>query len=92
MGTTAKFLIFSITLALKILSASKAHPGGHHLHVRPYYVHMPTSPRFLIRAVKPSIRRGCVDQVDPAYLGKQPLPALLRVPSVVTRHLVPTAA
>jgi hypothetical protein len=35
--------------------------------VRPYYVHMPTSPRFLI-----------VEQVDPAYLRKQPLPALLR--------------
>ena len=33
-----------------------------------------------------------VEQVDPAYLRKQPLPALLRVPSVVARNLVPTAA
>jgi hypothetical protein len=33
-----------------------------------------------------------VEQVDPAYLRKQPLPALLRIPSVVARNLVPTAA
>jgi hypothetical protein len=33
-----------------------------------------------------------VEQVDPAYLRKQPLPALLRVPSVVARNLVSTAA
>ena len=62
------------------------------MEVRPYYVHMPTSPRFLFRADQPSVRRGCVEQVDPAYLRKQPLPALLRVPSVVSRNLVPTAA
>ena len=35
---------------------------------------------------------AAVEQVDPAYLRKQPLPALLRVPSVVSRNLVPTAA
>ena len=33
-----------------------------------------------------------VEQIDPAYLRKQPLPALLRVPSVVARNLVSTAA
>ena len=33
-----------------------------------------------------------VEQVDPAYLGKHPLPALLHVPSVVARNLVSTAA
>jgi len=47
---------------------------------------------FLIRAVKPSVRRGCVEQVDPAYIRKQPLPALLRIPSVASRNLVSTAA
>ena len=33
-----------------------------------------------------------VEQVDPAYICKQPLPALLRKPSVVSRNLVSTAA
>ena len=70
---------------------SKAHTGGHHLHVRPFYVHMPTSPRILIRAAKPSVRRGCVEQVDSAYIRKRPLPAITRVPRV-TRNLVSTAA
>jgi hypothetical protein len=37
-------------------------------------------------------KRYCVEQVDPAYLRKQPLPALLCVPSVVSRNLVTTAA
>ena len=39
---------------------SKHHPGSHHTEVRPYYVHMHNSPRYLVRAYKPSIRRGCV--------------------------------
>eukprot|EP00804_Cyclotella_cryptica_P019676 CCRYP_016442-RA/>CCRYP_016442-RA protein AED:0.39 eAED:0.39 QI:0/0/0/1/1/0.5/2/0/309 len=41
---------------------SKSHPGTHHQAVRNYYLHTPTSPRFLERAAKPSKRRGCVDQ------------------------------
>eukprot|EP00804_Cyclotella_cryptica_P000705 CCRYP_000993-RA/>CCRYP_000993-RA protein AED:0.40 eAED:0.40 QI:0/-1/0/1/-1/1/1/0/237 len=40
---------------------SKAHPGSHHLSVRPLYVHMSTSPRLLPRAATPSVRRGCAD-------------------------------
>ena len=60
---------------------TKAHPGSHHEKVRPFYVHTPTSPRFLFRAAKPSERRGCVDRYDP-YLRKYPLPTLTRVPRV----------
>jgi hypothetical protein len=33
----------------------------------------------------------CVEQVDPAYIRKRPLPALTRIPRV-TRNLVSTAA
>jgi hypothetical protein len=33
-----------------------------------------------------------VEQVDPAYIRKRPLPAILRIPSVVARNLVSTAA
>ena len=69
---------------------SKAQLGGHHLHVRPFYVHMPTSPRFLPRAAKPSIRRGCVKQVG-NYTRKMPLPVLDRVPAG-TLHLPAAAA
>jgi hypothetical protein len=69
---------------------SKAHLGGHHLHVCPFYVHMPTSPRFLPRAAKPSIRRGCVKQVG-NYTRKMPLPVLDRVPAG-TLHLPAAAA
>jgi hypothetical protein len=71
---------------------SKAHLGSHHLAVRPIYVHMPTSPRFLKRAAKPSVRRGCVEQVKPSYIHTKPLPVLLRLPRVVPRNLVSTAA
>eukprot|EP00956_Cyclotella_meneghiniana_P032221 scaffold87499_cov23-Cyclotella_meneghiniana.AAC.2 len=60
---------------------TKAHPGSHHEKVRPFYVHTPTSPRFLFRAAKPSERRGCVDRYDP-YLRKYPLPTLTRMPRV----------
>jgi hypothetical protein len=69
---------------------SKAHLGGHHLHVRPFYVHMPTSPQFLPRAAKPSVRRGCADKIEPAYVRRRPLPNLTRVTRVI-RNLVPAA-
>ena len=68
---------------------SKAHLGGHHLHVRPFYVHMPTSPRFLLRAAKPSVQRGCAKQVG-YYTRKSPLPVLDRVPGGTAHY--PAAA
>ena len=62
---------------------SKHHSGSHHMEVRPYYVHMPTSPRFLFRADKPSVRRGCVDPGKslrtPTAIRKYTFPALTRV-------------
>ena len=36
---------------------SKHHTGAHHIRVHPYYVHTPNSPRYLIRAAKPSVWR-----------------------------------
>eukprot|EP00804_Cyclotella_cryptica_P024309 CCRYP_020871-RA/>CCRYP_020871-RA protein AED:0.34 eAED:0.32 QI:0/0/0/1/1/1/2/0/475 len=59
---------------------SKAHPGGHHLTLRPLYVNMPTSPCFLSRTAKPSVRRGCADKVGGTKVRKYPLPTLTRVP------------
>ena len=58
---------------------SKAHTGAIHQHVRPYYLHMPNSPRTLLRADKPSSRRGCVELLGSPYYKGVPLP---RIPSV----------
>eukprot|EP00804_Cyclotella_cryptica_P022287 CCRYP_018106-RA/>CCRYP_018106-RA protein AED:0.35 eAED:0.38 QI:0/0/0/1/0/0/3/0/579 len=66
---------------------SKAHPGGHHLTLRPLYVHMPTSPRFLSRAAKPSVRQGCADKVGHTRICKYPLPTLARLWRHVTRPI-----
>jgi hypothetical protein len=39
---------------------SKHHPPKHHQHVRPIYLHMKSSPRFLQRSLPPHLLRGCV--------------------------------
>eukprot|EP00804_Cyclotella_cryptica_P022240 CCRYP_017935-RA/>CCRYP_017935-RA protein AED:0.44 eAED:0.40 QI:0/-1/0/1/-1/1/1/0/230 len=70
---------------------SKAHPGGHHMTLRPLYVHMPTSPCFLARAAKPSVRQGCADKVGRMGIRKYPLPTLARVPRG-TDHMPAAAA
>eukprot|EP00804_Cyclotella_cryptica_P029279 CCRYP_011676-RA/>CCRYP_011676-RA protein AED:0.16 eAED:0.06 QI:0/0/0/1/0/0/6/0/1468 len=70
---------------------SKAHPGSHHLSVRPLYVHMSTSPRLLPRAATPSVRRGCADKVGLHRIRKYPLPTLARVPRG-TGHIPAAAA
>ena len=58
---------------------SKAHSGAIHTHVRPYYLHMGNSPRTLLRAHKPSSRRGCVELLGSPYYKGVPLP---RIPSI----------
>ena len=55
---------------------SKAHTGAIHQHVRPYYLHMDNSPRFLPRAHRPSTRRGCAEILGDQYQGKVPLPRI----------------
>ena len=54
------------------------YPTKHHLwqihqHVRPYYIQMPNSPTELLRASKPSLRRGCVGILGDPYLRQVPL-------------------
>ena len=53
---------------------SKAHTADIHQHVRPYYIHLKNSPIELIRAAKPSARRGCVETLQDAYRKNTPLP------------------
>ena len=55
---------------------SKHHVAGIHQHVRPYYLHMPNSPQFLVRAAKPSARRGCVQTLADPYHKQVPLPRI----------------
>ena len=57
---------------------SKSHTGTIHKHVRPYYMHMESSPRTLLRAHKPSSRQGCVEILGSPYYKGVPLP---RIPS-----------
>ena len=54
----------------------KHHAAPIHQHVHPYYLHMPTSPQFLIRAAKPSARRGCVQTLADPYHKRVPLPRI----------------
>ena len=61
---------------------SKHHTGATHQRIRPYYTHMPTSPTYMDRAAKPSIRRGCVKLGPDSYVGNQPLPLLKPFPIV----------
>ena len=55
---------------------SKHHEGKIHQHVRPYYVHMPTSPTHLPRAGKPSSRQGCAEILGDPYVKMVPLPMI----------------
>ncbi len=43
---------------------SKHHVGLHHVAVRPYYLHMENSPRFLPCATRPSTLKGCVGTLE----------------------------
>ncbi len=52
---------------------SKHHVGAHHVNVRPYYLHMDNSPRFLPRALRPSTLKGCVGTLQDGYVRRVPL-------------------
>jgi hypothetical protein len=45
----------------------------HHQTVRPYYLHMPTSPTTLPRALSPCTLKGCVRQLPHGYVRSVPL-------------------
>ncbi len=56
---------------------SKHHPGGHHMAVRPYYLHKKNSPLELPHAIRQSTLKGCVGTLKDGYVRNVPLP---RVP------------
>jgi hypothetical protein len=58
---------------------SKHHIGAHHVAVRPWYLHMSTSPTVLPRALRPSALKGCVGTLKDGYVRKVPLPRAPRI-------------
>jgi hypothetical protein len=59
---------------------SKHHIGSHHVAVRPWYLHLHNSHRFLPQALRPSALKGCVGTLQNGYLRKVPLPRVPQVP------------
>ncbi len=55
---------------------SKHHVGSHHVAVRPYYLHMENSPRFLPCATRPSTLKGCVGTLEGGYICNVLLPRI----------------
>ncbi len=53
---------------------SKHHVMSHHINICPWYLHMKNSPRFLLRAQKPSALKGCVGTLNDGYIQKVLLP------------------
>ena len=55
---------------------TKHFESRHHQEVRPWYLHMQSSPQFLPRAVAPSTLRGCVGTIPNGYHKTAPLPRI----------------
>ena len=73
------------------------YPTKHHLwqilqHVIPYCIQMPNSLTELLRASKPSLRRGCVGILGDPYLRQVPLPRIpnYRKPNLGSEQLPQT--
>ena len=52
---------------------SKHHPGGHHMAVRPYYLHEKNFPLELTRTIWPITLKGCVGTLKDGYVRNVPL-------------------
>ena len=55
---------------------TKHFDSKHHQDVRPWYLHMENSPKFLPRAMAPSTLRGCVGTIQNGYHKSVPLPRI----------------
>jgi hypothetical protein len=77
-GKTQKYFKFHYQPGQENLGdyPSKHHTANIHQHVRPYYVHTDKSPTHLLRALKPSIWRGCAEILRDPYSKKSPLPRI----------------
>ena len=75
---------------------TKHHPESHHIRVRPYYLHEPTSPLVLPRAPTPEELRGCARMPMATPISRQPLTfpfgQLSRLPAMRPNTSAPVAA
>jgi hypothetical protein len=69
---------------------SKHQPGAHHQAVRPWYLHEPSSPLVLPRAIRPSTLKGCVGTLPKGYIRNVPLPRVPKGQSAKLRIQVTT--
>ena len=69
---------------------SKHHTGGHHQAVRPWYLHGPSSPLVLPRAIRPSTLKWCVGTLPKGYILNVPLPRVPRGQSAKSHIQVTT--
>jgi hypothetical protein len=60
---------------------SKHHLESHHVNVRPWYLHMENSPRYLPWAQSQSTLKGCVGTLKDGYVRNIPLPRAPRIQS-----------
>ena len=58
---------------------TKNHNGAQTQRSRPFYLQTKQSPRFLPRAPRPSVRRGCVGKPGDPYIHRNPLPVIPRL-------------
>ena len=58
---------------------TKNHNGAQTQRSRPFYLQTEQSPRFLPRAPRPSVRRGCVGKLGDPYIHRNPLPSIPRL-------------
>ena len=70
---------------------SKHHTGAHHVTVRQWSLHEPTSARELLRASKPSTLKRCVGTLPDGYVRTYPLPQVPTKQSdpITGKHLPP---
>jgi hypothetical protein len=59
----------------------KHHLGSHYVNVRPWYLHMEISPRYLPRTQSQSTLKGCVGTLKEGYVRNVPLPRAPRIQS-----------
>ena len=68
---------------------TKHHSAAHHRNVRPFYLHTAQSPRYLQRALAPSVLRGCVDTSTKRYVPRAPLQGLVQARTRVPTYRQP---
>ena len=60
---------------------TKSFTGKDTQREKPFYIHDNPPPRYLVRTLMPSTRRGCVEKIGDPYIYRKTIPTLPRVQS-----------